>query len=68
MKKYITIHNSDNLTVAEIKVDFDKGTVTLKNDKGNSLITLGADSTVVEHAGYHVHIGVDFGTCPERSE
>lgn len=57
MKKYITIHDSNNLTVAEIKVDFDKGTVTLKNYKGNSLVTLGADNTIIEYAGYHVHIG-----------
>lgn len=68
MNRTITVYNDDKMPVVTIKVGFESGSVTVQNGKGNSLVTLTSDNTIVEHAGYHVHIGVDFGTCPERSE
>ena len=68
MNRTITVYNDDKMPVVTIKIDFDSNSVTIKNGNGNSLVTLTADDTIVEYAGYHVHIGVDFGTCPERSE
>lgn len=56
MSRNITVYNDDRTPVVTIKIDFDNGSVTVKNGKGNSLVTLTGDNTIIEHAGYHVHI------------
>lgn len=56
MNRTITVYNDDKMPVVTIKVNFASGSVTVQNGKGNSLVTLTSDNTIVEHAGYHVHI------------
>lgn len=59
MNKVITVYNDDRIPVVTIKVDFTSGSVTVKNGKGNPLVTFEGDSTVIEYAGYHVKVGSD---------
>lgn len=59
MNKVITVYNDDRTPVVTIKVDFVSGSVTVKNGKGNPLVTFEGDNTVIEYAGYHLDIGND---------
>lgn len=56
MNRTITVYNDEKMPVVTIRVDFESGSVTVQNGKGNALVTLTADNTIIEHAGYHVHI------------